>query len=81
MIIMKLNGAILRDARDRKGKTLAQVSEETKMSIATLSKAENGGDIHASTGIRICEFLEIDLAKAVVPRHRNGNGSTGHVDA
>lgn len=77
MIIMKLNGAMLRDARDRKGLTQGEVAEKLKMSIATVSSAENGNDIHQSTGVRLCDFLEIELAKVVVPRHKNGNGN-GH---
>lgn len=65
---MKLNGLLLRDARDRKGLTQAEVSDALTMSIATVNKAENGGEIHPGTGKRICEFLGVDLAKVVVPR-------------
>lgn len=56
------------DARDRKGLTQGQVAEALKMSIATVSSAENGYDIRASSGIRLCNFLGIELENAVVPR-------------
>lgn len=65
---MKLNGDMLRDARDRKGLTQGQVAEALKMSIATVSFAESGYEIHARTGVRLCDFLNIDLAEAVIPR-------------
>lgn len=69
---MKLYGNILRDARDRKdGITLKEMSDATGMSISTLSSAENENEIHQSTGRRICEFLGIDLAAAVIPRESN----------
>lgn len=74
MIIMKLNGNALRNARDRKGLTQAEVAEALGMSIATVNKAENDGDIHPGTGKRICELLNIALATAVVPREQENDG-------
>lgn len=68
IIIMKLNGDMLRDARDRKGLTQGEVAEALKMSIATVNAAENGKDINPGTGKRICDFLTVDLAEAVIPR-------------
>lgn len=73
---MRLNGNMLRDARDRKALTQTAVAVKLGMSTATVNSAENGADIHASTGRRICEFLGIDLAKAVIPRVANeGDGN------
>ncbi len=68
MIIMKLNGDMLKDARDRKGLTQGQVAEALGMSIATVSYAESGYEIRNSSGVKLCDFLNIDLAEAVVPR-------------
>lgn len=71
---MKLNGDMLKDARDRKGLTQMDLASKLGISVVTISKMENGGDIHTGTGVRVCDFLEIDLARAVVPRVQEGNG-------
>lgn len=65
---MKLQSRMMLDGRDRKGLTQAQLAEALKISIPTIVRAENGGEIWPSTGKLICEFLEIDLAKAVIAR-------------
>jgi transcriptional regulator with XRE-family HTH domain len=67
---MKLNGAILKDARDRKGLTQDDVSEATGLSIPTIVRAEKGEGIFTSTGRSLCDFLGLDLASVVVPRHQ-----------
>jgi transcriptional regulator with XRE-family HTH domain len=64
---MKLNGSMVRDGRHRKGLTQQQLAEALEMSAPTIVRAENGGDIWPTTGKLICEFLQVDLAKAVVP--------------
>jgi transcriptional regulator with XRE-family HTH domain len=73
---MKLKGAMLRDARERKGLTQEALATALEMSRATVSNAENEDDIWVSTGIRLCEFLDLDLAQTVLPRIpvTTGNG-------
>lgn len=71
---MKLNGDMLKDARDRKGMTQAEVASAMGISVPTLVRAEKGEEIWTSTGRELCEFLEIDLEKAVTPRVRQGAG-------
>lgn len=72
---MKLNGTILRNARDRKGLTQAEVAVALEMSIVTVNSAENGKGIHPETGRKLCEFLGIELATTVVPREEHeGDG-------
>lgn len=71
---MILNGAMMKDARDRKGLTQEEMSQELGLSTATIFRAENGGDIWPSTGRKLCEFLGVDLARAVVPRSPEESG-------
>lgn len=65
---MRLNGQHLRDARDRKGLSIVDLSEALNMSNSTISAAENGEEVRPSTGRRLCDFLQLDLAVVVVPR-------------
>lgn len=65
---MKLKGTLIRDGRDRKGLTQEQLANALGVSPPTISRAENGGDIYPTTGKLICDFLEVDLAKAVIAR-------------
>lgn len=71
---MKLNGDMLKDARDRKGLTQAELADNLGISIPSIVRAEKGDEIWTSTGREICEFLGIPLEKAVIPRVREGNG-------
>lgn len=64
---MRLNGAMIKDALDEKNLTQDQAADALKMSQATFTKAVNGGDILASTGHRILQFLDLNK-KAIVPR-------------
>lgn len=71
---MRLNGDMLKDARDRKGLKQTEVSAETGISVPAIQRAENGEEILLTTGRELCAFLGIDLTKAVIPRiQRNGN--------
>lgn len=65
---MKLNGRLLRDARDRKGLTQGEVAGALGMSTNTVNGAENGRPVYPGTGKRLCEFLELELATTVIPR-------------
>lgn len=69
---MKLNGNVLRNARDRRALTQTDVAEALEMSIATVNKAENGAEIHPSTGRKLCEYLGVELATTVVLRPEDG---------
>jgi transcriptional regulator with XRE-family HTH domain len=71
---MKLNGALIRDGRHRKGLTQQQLADALKISAPTIVRAEGGGDIWPTTGKLICEFLDVDLAKAVVSSAQDGDG-------
>lgn len=71
---MKLYGDMLKDARDRKGLTQAEVAEQAGISVPAVVRAEKGDDIWTSTGRQLCEFLGVDLEKAVVPRVKDGDG-------
>lgn len=64
---MKLKSAILKDALDLKG-TQEEVAAALGMSIATVNNAVNGGECHRSTAVALCDFLDVELARAVVPR-------------
>lgn len=65
---MRLNGAMLKNARDRKGLTQQELATAVGLSVPTIVRAEQGGLISPSTGRLICEYLGIALAAAVVPR-------------
>lgn len=73
---MKLKSAMMKDARDRKGLTQEELSAHVDISVPTIVRAENEGDIHPSTGRVLCEFLGVDLAAAVLPRaEEDGNAA------
>lgn len=73
---MKLYGTMILDARDRKGLTQAGLAKALKISVPTIARAESGSDIHPTTGKLICEFLGVNLARAVVPRsEENGDAA------
>ncbi len=65
---MKLNGTLLKDARDRKGLLQEEVAHEVGVSVPTIVRAEKGRKIWPSTGRKLCEFLNLDLEVAVEPR-------------
>lgn len=67
---MKLDGARIRDARDRMGVTQEKMAESTGLSAPTIVRAEQGKDVFATTGRLICEYLRLDLAEVVVPRQK-----------
>lgn len=69
---MKLNNAMIRTARDRKGWTQTQLAEKAKVALTTVCKAENEGEIYGSTGRKICRALGVEIAEAVIPTV-NGN--------
>jgi DNA-binding XRE family transcriptional regulator len=72
---MKLKSAIMKDARDRKGLTQEELSAHVDISVPTIVRAENEGDINPSTGRTLCEFLGVNLAAAVLPRSTEEDGN------
>ncbi len=65
---MKLIGSILLSGLDRRGKTQKAAAKDLGMSNATINKAVHGKSIAQKTGVRLCEYLNIELAAAVAPR-------------
>jgi transcriptional regulator with XRE-family HTH domain len=63
---MKLNVTKVIDARHRKGMNQTQVAKAAGLTIATISKIENGGEVYPDTGKRLCDVLGIDLADCVL---------------
>lgn len=57
------------------GLTQDDVARALKISRSTVNRAESGEEIHGENGRRICEFLNVDLVKAVVPRVSEGDGN------
>lgn len=71
---MKLNGSLLKDARDRKGLTQQELARAAGISVPTIVRAERGGEVWPGTGRHLCDFLEIDLALVVISRSQEGDG-------
>jgi transcriptional regulator with XRE-family HTH domain len=59
---------MLKNARDRKGLTQQELAQEVGLSVPTIVRAEQSGLISPTTGRMICDYLDVDLAAAVVPR-------------
>ena len=72
---MKLNGNMLKDARDRKGLTQDELAQGVGISVPTVVRAEKGEEIWPTTGRELCQFLGVDLEKAVIPRVGNGDAA------
>lgn len=72
---MKLNGNMLKDARDRKGMTQDELAQGVGISVPTVVRAEKGEEIWPTTGRELCQFLGVDLEKAVIPRVGNGDAA------
>lgn len=68
---MKLNGTILRNARDAKTETQDDVALATGLTRTTVHFAEQGKSISAKTARRLCEHLGLDVAAAMIPRQEN----------
>ncbi len=73
---MKLHGSLLKDARDRKGLLQDELAREVGVSVPTIVKAEQSGEIWPTTGRKICEFLGVDLEIAVIPRAEDRSNAT-----
>lgn len=67
---MKLDSAKLVTARHRMGLNQTQLAKKSRLTLTTISKAENGHDLYPSTGKKICQVLGIDLAEMVVVSNR-----------
>lgn len=48
--------------------TQDDLSDAVGISVPTIIRAENEGDIWPSTGRKLCDFLGVDLTTAVLPR-------------
>lgn len=72
---MKLYGARLITERNRKAKLQAEVADELGIHKATVSRAENGGDIGRDTAVALCEYYGLDIAGMVMPEESNGDAA------
>ncbi len=59
---------------DRKPITQAGLADRLQMSLATINKAVNGGECYSKTAHRICKFLGLNPADAMVSRVSSERG-------
>lgn len=75
---MRLNRVKLINARHAKGLSQEAVAEKANLSILTVNKAEQGGNVFPDTARKLAEVYEIDLSDLMIPlkegRHHEGNG-------
>lgn len=60
--MMKLEAIKVLNARLDRGWSQAEAAQKAGLSPVTYNRAENGSDIHPSTGKQIAEALELNLA-------------------
>ncbi len=74
---MQLDKKKIVTARHRKGWNQTQLAKKSKLTITTISKAENEFDVYPGTGEKICRALNVALADVVIPEEeRNAKGGT-----
>ncbi len=59
---------------DRKPITQAVLAEKLQMSLATVNKAVNGGECYRTTAHRLCKFLGLNPADAMISRVSSERG-------
>lgn len=72
---MKLNAAKVVTARHQKGMNQTELARKCGLTVVTISKAENGGDVYPATGKRICRALGIELSEVVLPTEDDGDAA------
>lgn len=70
---MRLNGDMLRDARDRMDKEQVEMAATLKMTVQTISRAENGHNLRRSTAHAILAYLKLGEEAVIQKARRNGN--------
>ena len=64
---MRLHPHLIRTARHRAGMTQREAAERCRVSLPTYSQAEQGRDVWAATGRKICQSMGLVLAETVAP--------------
>jgi DNA-binding XRE family transcriptional regulator len=67
---MKLDGTKLVTERNKKAKLQSEAAELIGITKATLSKAENDGDISRDTAVLICDFYGLEISEMVIPESK-----------
>jgi ribosome-binding protein aMBF1 (putative translation factor) len=69
---MILKREVMKNARERRGLSQTELADKIGVSIPVIVRAEGGKNIKNRTGRFLCEYLGVDLEKAVVPRFDEG---------
>jgi transcriptional regulator with XRE-family HTH domain len=72
--VMKLDSKKVITARFKRGLSQSQVAKKCRLSLMTISNAENEKELYPATAKTICDFLDLDLAGVMLPIEGEGNG-------
>lgn len=61
-------------ARLERGLSQSKVAQKCRLSLMTISNAENEKELYPATAKTICDFYELDLADVMLPIECEGNG-------
>lgn len=72
--VMKLDSRKIVTERLKRGLKQSQVAKKCKLSLMTISNAENEKELYPATAKTICDFYGLDLASAMLPIEGEGTG-------